>query len=178
MATDTRDAAGQAADTAPGMPQLDFSTFGNQIFWLVVTLVAIYLILSRIALPRIAEVLAQRQDRISDDLSAAENLKGQALAAEEAYNQALAEARVEAQRIVAAAKTEMQVELDAAIAQADTEIAAKTAVSESAIAEIRAGALESVGLVAVETAAAVVAAIGGAADAQAVSAAVAKQMKG
>ena len=178
MATDTQDAAGQAADAAPGMPQLDFSTFGNQIFWLVVTLVAIYLILSRIALPRIAEVLAQRQDRISDDLSAAENLKGQALAAEEAYNQALAEARVEAQRIVAAAKTEMQVELDAAIAQADTEIAAKTAVSESAIAEIRAGALESVGLVAVETAAAVVAAIGGAADAQAISAAVAKQMKG
>lgn len=178
MATDTQDAAGQAADAAPGMPQLDFSTFGNQIFWLVVTLVAIYLILSRIALPRIAEVLAQRQDRISDDLSAAENLKGQALAAEEAYNQALAEARVEAQRIVAAAKTEMQVELDAAIAQADTEIAAKTAVSESAIAEIRAGALESVGLVAVETAAAVVAAISGAADTQVISAAVAKQMKG
>ena len=178
MATDTQDAAGQAADAAPGMPQLDFSTFGNQIFWLVVTLVAIYLILSRIALPRISEVLAQRQDRISDDLSAAENLKGQALAAEEAYNQALAEARVEAQRIVAAAKTEMQVELDAAIAQADTEIAAKTAVSESAIAEIRAGALESVGLVAVETAAAVVAAISGAADTQVISAAVAKQMKG
>ena len=178
MATDTQDAAGQAADAAPGMPQLDFSTFGNQIFWLVVTLVAIYLILSRIALPRIAEVLAQRQDRISDDLSAAENLKGQALAAEEAYNQALAEARVEAQRIVAAAKTEMQVELDAAIAQADIEIAAKTAVSESAIAEIRAGALESVGLVAVETAAAVVAAISGAADTQVISAAVAKQMKG
>ncbi|MGY9013170.1 MAG: F0F1 ATP synthase subunit B' [Rhodobacterales bacterium] len=178
MATDTQDAAGQAADAAPGMPQLDFSTFGNQIFWLVVTLVAIYLILSRIALPRIAEVLAQRQDRISDDLAVAEDLKGQALAAEEAYNQALAEARVGAQRIVAAAKAEMQVELDAAIAQADTEIAAKTAVSESAIAEIRAGALESVGFVAVETAAAVVAAIGGAADAQAISAAVAKQMKG
>jgi F-type H+-transporting ATPase subunit b len=178
MATDTQDAAGQAADAAPGMPQLDFSTFGNQIFWLVVTLVAIYLILSRIALPRIAEVLAQRQDRISDDLAVAEDLKGQALAAEEAYNQALAEARVGAQRIVAAAKAEMQVELDAAIAQADTEISAKTAVSESAIAEIRAGALESVGFVAVETAAAVVAAIGGAADAQAISAAVAKQMKG
>ena len=178
MATDTQDAGGQAADAAPGMPQLDFSTFGNQIFWLVVTLVAIYLILSRIALPRIAEVLAQRQDRISDDLAAAEDLKGQALAAEEAYNQALAEARVEAQRIVAAAKAEMQVELDAAIAQADTEIAAKTAGSESAIAEIRAGALESVGLVAVETAATVVAAISGAADTQVISAAVAKQMKG
>ncbi|MDG2406603.1 MAG: F0F1 ATP synthase subunit B' [Paracoccaceae bacterium] len=178
MATQTQDAAGQATDATPGMPQLDFSTFGNQIFWLVVTLVAIYLILSRIALPRIAEVLAERQDRISGDIAAAEELKAQALAAEEAYNQALAEARTEAQSIIAIAKAEMQVELDVAIAQADDEILAKTAVSESAIAEIRAGALESVGLVAVETASSVVAAIGGAADADVISAAVAKQMKG
>ncbi|MBT6506768.1 MAG: F0F1 ATP synthase subunit B', partial [Marinovum sp.] len=51
MASNTTEAAGHAADaSAPGMPQLDFSTFGNQIFWLVVTLVVIYLILSRIAL--------------------------------------------------------------------------------------------------------------------------------
>ena len=41
-----------------GMPQLDFSSWPNQIFWLVITLVAIYLILSRVALPRIASVLA------------------------------------------------------------------------------------------------------------------------
>ena len=178
MATQTNDAAGQAADAAPGMPQLDFSTFGNQIFWLVVTLVAIYFILDRVALPRIAEVLAERQDRITGDIAAAEDLKAQALAAEEAYNKALAEARSEAQSIVAKAKDDMQVELDAAIAKADVEIAAKTAVSEKAIAEIRAGALDSVSLVATETATSVVAAIGGSADAEAISAAVAEQMKG
>jgi F-type H+-transporting ATPase subunit b len=178
MATQTQDAAGHAADAAPGMPQLDFSTFGNQIFWLLVTLVAIYFILSRIALPRIAEVLAERQDKISGDLAAAEELKVQALSAENAYNQALAEARNEAQSIIATCKAEMQVELDAAIAQADDKIAAKTAVSESAIAKIRAGALESVRLVAVETASSIVVAIGGAADTDVISAAVAKQMKG
>ena len=44
--------ATQGAASAPGMPQLDFSTFGNQIFWLLVTLVVIYMILSRVALPR------------------------------------------------------------------------------------------------------------------------------
>ncbi|MGB1643236.1 MAG: F0F1 ATP synthase subunit B', partial [Paracoccaceae bacterium] len=57
MATNTSTATEAAT---PGMPQLDFSTFGNQIFWLVVTLVVIYLILSRVALPRIAGVLAER----------------------------------------------------------------------------------------------------------------------
>ena len=144
----------------------------------MVTLVAIYLILDRIALPRIAEVLAGRQDRITGDIAAAEDLKAQALAAEEAYNKALAEARSEAQSIVAKAKADMQVELDVAIAKADVEIAARTAVSEKAIADIRAGALDSVTLVATETAAAVVAAIGGSADADAIATAVTKQMKG
>ena len=178
MATQTHDAAGQAADAAPGMPQLDFATFGNQIFWLVVTLVAIYLILDRIALPRIAEVLADRQDRITGDIAAAEDLKAQALTAEEVYNKALAEARSEAKRIVAKAKIDMQVELDVAIKKADVEIAARTAVSEKAIADIRAGALESVSLVATETATAVVLAISGSASADAIAAAVTKQMKG
>jgi F-type H+-transporting ATPase subunit b len=56
-----------------GMPQLDFSTFPNQIFWLVVTLVVIYLILSRVALPRIGAVLAERQPL--NDIAAAEELK-------------------------------------------------------------------------------------------------------
>ena len=178
MATQTHDAAGQAADAAPGMPQLDFATFGNQIFWLVVTLVAIYLILDRIALPRIAEVLAGRQDRITGDIAAAEDLKAQALSAEQAYDKALAEARSEAQSIDAQAKADTQVELNVAIAKADVEIAARTAVSEKAIADIRAGALDSVSLVATQTAAAVVAAIGGSADADAIAAAVTKQMKG
>ena len=57
MASSTTNATTTEA-SAPGMPQLDFSTFSNQIFWLIVTLVAIYFILSRLALPRIAGVLA------------------------------------------------------------------------------------------------------------------------
>ncbi|MFN4098278.1 MAG: hypothetical protein ACK4GT_00740, partial [Pararhodobacter sp.] len=47
------DVAQGTAAASGGMPQLDLSTFPNQIFWLAVTLVALYLILSRVALPRI-----------------------------------------------------------------------------------------------------------------------------
>ncbi|MDB4198503.1 F0F1 ATP synthase subunit B', partial [Ascidiaceihabitans sp.] len=75
MATDTQSAA---EASGPGMPQLDFSTWGNQIFWLVITLVVIYLILSRVALPRIASVLAERQGTITNDIAAAEDLKAKA----------------------------------------------------------------------------------------------------
>lgn len=179
MASTTQDAAHEAAHgSAPGMPQLDFSTFGNQIFWLAIALVAIYLILSRVALPRIAAVLAERQGTITNDLAAAEDLKAKAVEAEDAYNKALADARAEAQRIVAEARAEIQVGLDEAIAKADEQISAKAAESEKAIGEIKAGALESVKVVAADTAEALVAALGGKADAKAVAAAVADRMKG
>ena len=96
-------AAGHGTEAA-GMPQLEFSTFPNQIFWLLVTLVVIYFVLSRVALPRIAAVLAERQGTITNDLAQAEELKLKAVEAEEAYNKALADARAEAGRIVAEAK--------------------------------------------------------------------------
>ena len=78
-----------ASEHAVGMPQLDISTFSNQIFWLVITLVIIYLVLSKIALPRIASVLSDRQMTISNDLAKAEDLKQAAIDAERAYNMSL-----------------------------------------------------------------------------------------
>jgi len=170
--------AGHDGTEAVGMPQLDFSTFPNQIFWLAVTLVVVYLILSRVALPRIASVLSERQGTITNDIAAAEDLKLKSEEAEAAYNQALSDARAEALKIADATRAEIQVDLDAAIARADAEIAARTAESEKAIAEIRAGALDSVREVAGDTAAAIVAALGGKKDAKAVTAAVTARMKG
>lgn len=166
------------AAPGPGMPQLDFSTFGNQIFWLLITLVVIYMILSRVALPRISAVLAERQGTITNDIAAAENLKAKAVEAEAAYNKALADARTEANRIIAEAKAEIQADLDRAIATADAEIAARTAEGEKAIAEIRASALENVTEVAKDTAKEIVAAMGGKADARSVNSAVTARMKG
>ncbi|MDG1169693.1 MAG: F0F1 ATP synthase subunit B' [Sulfitobacter sp.] len=176
MATETNSAA--EVVSAPGMPQLDFSTWGNQIFWLVLALIAIYMILSRVALPRIGAVLAERAGTITNDLSAAEDLKAKALEAEDAYNKALADARAEAHRIVEEAKLEIKADLDIAIAKADTEIAAKSAESEKAIAEIRASAMENVKVVAKDTAKEIVAAMGGKADAKTITAAVTARMKG
>lgn len=190
MATDTTgthlsplelEEAGVCVDShggAIGMPQLCGEWFPNQIFWLVITLIVIYLILSKIALPRIATVLAERQGTITNDVAAAEELMLQVKDAEASYNQALADARTEAQKIVAEAKAEIQAELDDSMAKADAEIAVKTAESEKTIAEIRASALESVREVARETAGEIVAAMGGSADAKTVDAAVAAQMKG
>jgi F-type H+-transporting ATPase subunit b len=171
------DATGEA-EAAVGMPQLDFSTWPNQIFWLLVTLVVMYLVLSRVALPRIGAVLADRKSTISNDLAAAEELKQKAVAAEKAYNEALATARTEAAKIVAQAKAEIQKDLDAATARADAEIAAKAAESEKSIAGIRDGAATAVSEVARDVALELVAMLGTGADAKTVTAAVTARLKG
>ena len=176
VAIDTAEAAHQAS--SGGMPQLDFSTFPNQIFWLLITLVVIYFVLANVALPRIGGTLANRKGAIAGDLAAAEELKQKAKAAEKAYDAALVAARAEAAKIVAAAKADIQADLNVAIAKADAEISAKSAESAKRIEEIRAGAAEAVAAVAKDTAFALVAAFGGAADAAAVDAAVSARLKG
>jgi F-type H+-transporting ATPase subunit b len=184
------DAAAQAAGAAAhggghgadavGMPQLDFTTWPSQVFWLLVSLIVLYFILARVALPRIGGVIEERQDAIEDDLDRAAEFKRRAAQAEIAYEAALAEAKAKANAIAAEARAEIQREVDAAVAKADVEIAARAAESEARIRQIRDSALESVEAVAIETAEALVDALTGeaAVGAGAVRAAVARQIQG
>jgi F-type H+-transporting ATPase subunit b len=181
-------AAGHTAETLgeqnlehaeAGMPQLDFSLYPNLIFWLVVAMVALYLILSRVALPRIGTVMAERTDAITGDIEMAALYKRRAEEAEAAYNAALAKARDEAHRIAADAKAQIDKELAGLMAKADAEIAAKTAESEGRIGDIRDSAARSVEEVARDTAGEIVRSfLPGAADTKALDAAIAGRMKG
>lgn len=162
-----------------GMPQLDPAFAGNTIFWLCITMVVIFWILNKIALPRISGIIEDRHTAISNDLDQAAALKQQAVEAEEAYNQALADARSEAARISAETKAEIQAELDVAIAKADAEISAKTAESAGRIDEIRASAMKSVQDVAGDTVGDIVSAVAPVkADAKTLKAAITSRMKG
>ena len=174
----TQDAA-HAAETSVGMPQLDFATFPNQIFWLVVAIVVLYFIIAKVALPRIGSVIEDRHNAVANDIEQAAEFKRKAEEAEAAYNAALAEARAEAMRIAGEAKADIKSDVDAAIARADAEIAAKSAESAVRIDEIRASALKSIGEVAGIAAIDIVAAImPSASDAKALKAAVAARLKG
>ena len=174
----TQDAA-HAPEASVGMPQLDFATFPNQIFWLVVAIIALYFIISKVALPRIGSVIEDRHNAVANDIEQAAEFKRKAEDAEAAYNAALAEARAEAMRIAGEAKAEIKVEVDAAIARADAEIAAKSAESAVRIDEIRASALKSIEEVAGVAAVDIVAAImPSASDEKALKAAVAARLKG
>lgn len=176
QAADAGHAAGAAS--SGGMPQLDISTFGNQIFWLVVAIVALYLILSRVALPRIGSVLAERTGTITNDIAAAETFKQQAADAEAAYHKALDDARAAAAKVIDEAKADIRKDLDIAIAKADAEIAARTAESEARIGEIRASAVDAVSAVAKDTTKELLGSFGIKADARSVTSAVNARLKG
>ncbi|MFN3953805.1 MAG: F0F1 ATP synthase subunit B' [Pararhodobacter sp.] len=166
------------ATSAAGMPQLEFSTFPNQILWLVVALVVLYLILSRVALPRIGSVLAERAGTITNDIAAAETYKQQAAEAEAAYHKALDDARAAAAKVIDEARAEIQKDLDIAIAKADAEIAARTVESERRINEIRESAAAAVAEVAKDATKEILASFGVKADARSVTATVNARLKG
>ncbi len=94
------------------MPQFNIATFPPQIIWLAITFVVLYILMARVALPRIGNVLSERQEKIDDNLEAAEQLRTQAKADADAYSSELAKAR-EAARLAIAEAT-LEVSADAA----------------------------------------------------------------
>ncbi|KZD12490.1 F0F1 ATP synthase subunit B family protein [Oceanibaculum pacificum] len=139
-----------AQDGGAGLPQLDTNSFATQIFWLAVTFVALYLLMSRIALPRVRDVLEERDRRIADDLEKAEKLKEEAEAVLAEYEKALADARSQAQAAMAEATEKANAEAaKRQQALADT-LAAQVAEAETRIGAAKREALENVRQVAVE----------------------------
>lgn len=92
------------------MPQLDPSTFGTQLFWLFIAFTVLFLIVWKVALPRITDVREVRQNRIDDDLDKASGMKAEAESVLEAYEQALAAATNEAQELQRQAAAELGAE--------------------------------------------------------------------
>ena len=127
------------------MPQLDFATYPEQLVWLAITFIVLYLLMWKLGLPRVSSVIEARRKRIDDDLARANEIKNRAEAAMAAYQRVLAEARAGAQATVkessnrfAAEAAERQRQLAATLAehtkQAEQQIAAA---KERALAEIR-----------------------------------------
>lgn len=167
-----------AEEASGGLPQLDFDTWPSQIFWLVIAFGALYFILTRLALPKIAETLQARQDQIAGDLDLAAEYEQKAKDAEAAYHAALNAARSEARTIADKAQAEIRSQLDAAIAEADARIAARADESAARIDAIKADARAQAATVAEETAAALIGRFGpaGAGDASSLAQTVAAEI--
>ena len=97
--TSTGSVAPGGPEGSSGMPQLKIEDFAPQIVWLIITFATFYIILSKLALPRIGNVIEERHNRITTDLDKAEEYKAMTEHAIAGYEQALAEARAKAHGI-------------------------------------------------------------------------------
>jgi F-type H+-transporting ATPase subunit b len=157
---------------------MDTTTYPSQIFWLVVFFGLLYLLMSRVALPRMAAVLERRHKAIEADLSKASALKTETETAIAAYEKSLADAKAGAQAIAADTRARIGSEVDAERAALDKTLAAKIADAESRIAVSKAQAVKDVGEVAAETAAEIVAELTGTQISKAEAARVIAGLKG
>ena len=161
MATTTTETT--AGTTAEGgahgeskFPPLDTKTFPSQIFWLAIFFGLLYLLLSKMVLPRIGAILENRAKRIEGDLTEAKALQEQTVAAVSAYEKSLSDAKAKATSIAQETRGKLQASSDAERAALDADLAKKISTAESKIAASKAKAMNEVGDIAAESAMAIV----------------------
>ena len=149
-------AAYEAEDGGGTFPPFDPSTYPSQLLWLAITFGLLYYLMSKVALPRISDILEVRRDRIADDIAEAERLKRETDDAIATYEQALAEAKSKAHAIAHDTRKSIGTEIEEKRKAIDAENAEKMAEAEKRIDATRETALENVSEIAVDATQAIV----------------------
>ena len=137
-------------------PPFQSQHFPSQLVWLTLSFVLLYVLMARVALPRIGSIFAERSRRIADDLKAAQRFKEQSDAANAAYQKALADARSRAQSIAGAMREQQAAEAEATNKRLESQLHERLAAAEQSIDATRTAAMGNVGAIAAEIAAAIV----------------------
>jgi len=178
MAESHGGAEGTEADGG-AFPPFDPNTFASQLVSLVIAFVALYLIVSRIALPRVSGVIDARQSAIDGDLTAAQKLKDESDTALKAYESELAAARGRAQAIGTETREKLNAAAEAERKTLEERLSAKLAEAEKTIASARSAAMSNVKSIATDAASAIVQQLTGVApDGKSVDTAVKAALKG
>jgi F-type H+-transporting ATPase subunit b len=169
--------AAQAAEG--GMPQLNFHDFAPQLVWLLIAFVVLYLIMSKAAIPAIADTLEKRQAKIQGDLDAAEKASEDTRSAVDAYQKRLADAREEARGLTRARSEADASSANTRLTELGTKLTAQVDAAEQRIAGQRKQVMEGLEDMAHDVAAEVYAKLAGnAADKGALGAKIAVAAKG
>jgi F-type H+-transporting ATPase subunit b len=178
------DAKGTTAHTEAdahgrAFPPFQKDTFASQLVSLLIAFVALYLIVSRIALPRVGSLLDERQNAIEGDLADAQKLKDESDAALKAYESELAAARARAHAISAETREKLNAVSEAERKTLEERLSRKLADAEKTIAATRDAAMKNVRGIAAEAAAAIVQRLTGVLpDGKSVASAVDASLKG
>lgn len=160
-------------------PPFNATTFASQLVWLAITFAFLFIVMSKVALPRVGGIIENRQRKISGDLAEAEKLKQESDEAIAGYEKALADARARAQGIANETRDRQAADTEAKRKKLEDELNVKLAAAEKTIAANKQAAMVNVQGIAIDTAKAIVAQlIGTAPSDQAAEAAVRDALKG
>ena len=157
-------AEGQKTNSETGHPQgaheafppFDAKNFPSQILWFAIAFGGFYLLMSRVALPRMKAIIDQRAGKIDSDLTAAQKMQEEAREAAAAYEKTLAEARARSKELAQQTQAKVKLEQDAKRQTVESELDHKLKTAETQIAETKAKAMANVGQIANEAASAIV----------------------
>jgi F-type H+-transporting ATPase subunit b len=168
--TPAAEAAKPAADKAAepkeaeeniGFPQLKTATYPSQLFWLFVSFAVLYVLMSKIALPRVGSVLEARQSHKEGDLKRAAQLQEEATKIKAAYEASIAKAQADAQEVTSAAEQEISEKIAAENAKFAEASRKRVATAEQNIARAKDDALASLADISADVAAEMVNKIAG-----------------
>jgi len=162
-----------------GFPPFQSETFASQLFWLAIAFILLYVLMAKLALPRVGSIIDNRQKHIANDIAEASRLKDESDAAVAAYEKALADARGRAQVIANDMRERQAAEAEQRRHTLESELNAKLAEAEKTIAATKQTAMSSVRGIAEDAARAIVERLTGKAPSeQAIAAAVSDVLKG
>jgi F-type H+-transporting ATPase subunit b len=139
-------------DAKGPFPPFAQETYPSQLVSLAVVFGLLYLLMSRVALPRVASILAARKGRIEGDLSAAQKARTESEAAQAAYEKSLADARSKAQGVAAETQQKAAAEAEAQRKTLEAQLHSKLEAAEKQIAATKSAAMSNVRSIAVDTA--------------------------
>ena len=140
----------------PQFPPFNKETFASQIFWFVITFVLLYLLMSRIALPRVGAIVDARSGKIAGDLADAQKLKDETDQAVAGYEKKLADARTNAQSIAGQTRNKLMGEAEERRKTLEAKLTDRLHEAEKTIAQTKTQAMSNVRGIATETASAIV----------------------
>jgi F-type H+-transporting ATPase subunit b len=144
-----------------GMPQLNFADFPPQLIWLAITFIILLILMSKVALPRVAAVLEQRDARIKGDLDRAEKVKADADAALATYQRGMADARARAQAELRQGQAAIAAETAKRESEFGKMLSDRTRAAEDGIAQAKTRALQDLRGVGAEVAGSVLVKVAG-----------------
>ena len=156
MATTTTGTQAPGGHGPAPFPPFQKDTFASQLFWLALCFVALYVLMSKVALPRVGSILQARRDKIAGDLAEAQRFKEESEAAMAAYEKALTDARNRAQAIATEVRDKLMIEAETKRKTLEAELNVQLAAAERTIAATKTSAMANVRSVAADAAVAIV----------------------